>query len=117
MEFEDLIVEHPYYCSDSNYYSRDVACRYNKFKDFLIDWEDADLDYNHCFRFDIKQKENDLGDMLDEYFGEIFFMLQRKGIFTPCLIENIYQEDEKSIIKFLTPHWEYTKKIWEPFSK
>ena len=119
MEFKDLLEEHSYYCSGANYYSNDASHEYDSWKEFDEEWgiEDLDLDYNHVFRFDLKENEEpEVDDTLGKYYLEIFFMLQRKGIFKPVLIKNITEGDFENIVKFLKPHWDYTKNMWEPLT-
>lgn len=108
---KDLSVNHPYYCSDSNFYSNKAGASYLNWEDFLREWgEDLDLDFNHVFRFDVIEKEKK-----GTYRMEVFFILQRKGIFYPVSIDDIKEEEAKSIIEFLRPHFEKTKELWKPF--
>jgi len=116
MKFKDLLAKHPYYCSDSNYYSNEASLSYKNWEDFISDWHDADVEYNHVFRFDIKENEDDNKVGLGTYYGEIFVMQQRKGIFKPISIENIKPENFESIKEFLSRHFEEVKKLWQPFS-
>lgn len=46
-----LLVEHPYYCNDNNYFSNEPRQEYSTFSDFYEDWHDVDTDYNLIFRF------------------------------------------------------------------
>lgn len=116
MEFKDLLVKHPYYCSDSNYYSNDASEKYENWEEFISDWDDADVEYNHVFRFDIKENEDYNGIGEGTYYCEIFVILQRKGIFKPIFIAEIKPENFISIKNFLAKHFEEVKKIWQPFS-
>ena len=114
MNLKDLAADHPYYSSDSNYYRSDCNYICANFKDFLIEWEDADLDLNHLFRFDIKLHDDE--DESKGYYGKFFFILQRKGVYTPCHVEKIEEDDVDSLKGFLEKHWEHTKLMWEPIS-
>lgn len=111
IKFEDLLTKHSYYCSESNYYSNDASVKYKTWDNFLGEFSDSDMDYNLCFRFDIHENDNN-----DGYYGEIFMMQQRKGKFVPIMIETITEADTNSIIKWLSPRWNYLKKLWKPFS-
>ena len=42
--------EHPYYCSDGNYYSNEPNQRYETMTEFLDDFEDADINMNLVFK-------------------------------------------------------------------
>lgn len=98
------MVEHPYYCSDSNYYHANELERYtswNEFKDGYLD-----LDLNLLFRFDWKQRDDGINTL------ELFFVLQRKGIFRP--VEVIVQKsDEDDIKTWLTHRWGHMSALWE----
>ena len=114
MKFSDLTVEHPYYCSEANYYSREAKMTYKNWEDFIDDWGSADVEYNHIFRFDVKQYEE--GENQGLYYAEIFVMLQRKGLFKPISIKKVSENDKDSMIELLLKHWEEVKKMWKPFS-
>lgn len=114
--------EHSYYCSESNYY----VDGYNNFgryecadwHDFKVDWLDGeslnlDDDYNHLFRFDILEDEDNPGN----FRLLLFFILQRKGIFRPVVIHRITQEDMPEIEEFLSQRWQYMKSQWCEFSE
>lgn len=107
-----LLVKHPYYCSESNYYSHEPQERFETFSDFYDDYHDADIDMNLIFRFDISQ-DDDTG----EYSADIFMIQQRKGIFKPIAIDRIEEKDEELMTQLLTKHWERLKEMWNPISK
>lgn len=120
MNLKDLSAKHPYYCSDHNYYSNDARNEYNSWEDFFAEWGDSDVEYNHVFRFDLRSTKGEREEFIAEYgdhYLEVFFMLQRKGLFRPVVIKNIKEEDTEAITKFLEKHWKETQKIWKPFSK
>lgn len=109
-----LDVDHPYYCSESNYYSNEAAQYFETLTDFLDEFEDADEDMNLCFRWDIKFKNYE--DSSEGYRGQVCLMLQRKGLFKPCNIETIDEEALPRFEKYLQKHWELLQKIWNPIS-
>lgn len=129
---KELAVDHPYYCSDSNYYSRDPSGKWQTFNDFYEEYKDADIDYNLIFRWDIKlydkiepkkstdtvtiiYTEQELADMAkDRYYCEVFMIHQRKGIFAPHHIESITEDDVPKFIEIMTAHFERLKEMWEP---
>jgi hypothetical protein len=112
---KDLAVNHSYYCNLANYYSNSALLTYDNFEQFLEEWGDADMDYNLCFRWDVKESENDNGEMLGTYKMEVFIMGQRKGKFTPIFIEQVLESDVPAIVKYLTPYAQYLKDLWKPF--
>jgi hypothetical protein len=122
MKFEDLMVDHPYYCSDNNYYSRDAAQSHEKWSDFYDEYKDADEDMNLIFRFDVKKWEEDSDEHSERPFKagdlyvEIFMMQQRKGIFRPHMIYNIKESDFEEIKEILQRHYNRLQEMWRPFS-
>lgn len=109
--------QHPYYCSDSNYYSNEPRERYKNMTDFLNCFEAADIDMNLCFRWDVwKEIDEETGNPTGKYSAEVFLMLQRKGIFKPCFIRSFKQEEVERFVAYAKKHHETLKKIWAPFN-
>ena len=114
---EQLSARHPYYCSSSNYYSNEPKQYYETITDFLDDFEDADIDMNLCFRWDVrKEVDEETGGPTGLYSAEVFLMLQRKGIFKPCMIGSFKQEEVERFVKYLEKHHEVLKQMWAPFN-
>lgn len=113
---------HNYYCNDANYYSNDALAEFETWEEFKDSWLDAGLtidhDYNHCFRFDIKNMFNhDTDEEFEDRFSlHLYMMLQRKGIFIPIEIKEIKQEDMKEIEKYLADCWSYMRGQWAEFN-
>lgn len=115
---------HSYYCSESNYYvdgysnyGRSEYDTWNEFKeDWLVSNNTLDDDYNHMFRFDINELEDQDEQPNGKFELWLFFILQRKGIFRPVWIREIAEEDMKEIEVFLKERWNYLKKQWEEVS-
>ena len=112
---------HSYYCSESNFYvggdNNWGKFDFEVWKDFYSNWcgnvGRMDDDYNHVFRFDIKNTvdlNND--DIPGKYSLHLYFVHQRKGIYRPVYIKVITQEDMPEIEKFLRDRWEYMKNQW-----
>lgn len=114
---EQLAIEHPYYCSGSNFYSNEPQQRYATMTDFLDDFEDADIDMNLCFRWDVwKEVDEETEEPTGLYSAEVFLMLQRKGIFKPCTIRSFKQEEVERFVDYLEKHHEVLKQMWAPFN-
>jgi len=113
---KQLSVDHPYCCSDTNYYSNDASMRYDGFPEFLQEWKDSDLDYNLCFRWDIKEKTDSDDNLTGKYEMEIFMILQRKGIFMPIKINRVFEEDLKDILEWLNIRKDYLISLWNPIT-
>lgn len=105
-------IEHPYYCSDSNYYSNEPRQRFTTMTEFLDAFEDADIDMNLCFRWDIHGPDED--SKRDHYTAEVFLILQRKGIFKPCAIANIAEHEVERFETYLRGHAETLMSMWRP---
>lgn len=114
---------HHYYSSESNYYVGNAngdnqgRCDYETWEEFKEEWLDdgksIDDDYNHCFRFDILEKRDDMTDEpIGGYSLWLFFILQRKGIYRPVHIETITEDNMSEIEAFLKDRWEYLKDQW-----
>lgn len=114
---ERLAVEHPYYCSESNYYSNEGSMEFALMSDFLDEFESCDVDMNLCFRWDIKKKTECYGDDAGEgYCAEVFLMLQRKGIFRPCSINSVSEEEAVRFEQYAIRHYKTLQSMWRPLS-
>lgn len=110
---EQLAVKHDYYCSDSNYFSRETQSTYKTFNDFYKEWFEADVDMNLCFRWDIGRE----GEEKDEnklYYMQIFLIQQRKGKFYPIWIDEVVDSDVQHILEYLKKHQKTLRQIWKP---
>lgn len=115
-ELEKLaMAKHPYYCSSTNYNAGGGGgMKFDTMEDFLDEFEDAEIDYNMVFRWDVKKQIDDEDNELDGYCAEVFIMLQRKGIFLPCMITNIREDDVPRFKTYLGKHFEQIKELWRP---
>ena len=110
LNIEEMAIEHPYYCSDNNFYSNEPRQKYKSMSDFLDDFEHMDIDLNLMFRWDIHKTED------KTYFAEVFLMLQRKGIFKPMHISSVSEEEIPRFKKYARLHWERLNEMWNPIS-
>lgn len=115
-KLEKLAVDHPYYCSDSNFYSNEPRMRYETLEEFLEEWEDADIDMNLIFRWDVhvRDEDNENFDDYGPYYAEVFIIHQRKGIFRPIWIDSVREEDYEIFTALLSKHYARLKEVWEP---
>lgn len=121
--------EHSYYCNESNHYVGNQhgenfgRCEYDTWADFQEEWLDSDgvsidMDYNLCFRYDIKQRRNlDTDEPIAEFELWLFFMLQRKGIYRPVWIKHIEEKDMPGIKGFLEKQWNYIQYQWNELAE
>jgi hypothetical protein len=116
--------EHPYYCNLGNYFCGDAEqprLEYKSFEEFLSEWnnKETDFDYNLLFRWDWREENPETGKSSytgDDYYRngtlELFWILQRKGIYLFCLVD-VCRADEPAVRAYLEPRWEYMKSLWE----
>ena len=117
-KLQELAVYHPYYCSDSNFYSNKPAQRFETMTEFLDEFESCDIDMNLVFRWDIRPRgESDEAIKAGRYYAEVFLMLQRKGIFMPVYISHVNEAEAERFIEYAKGHWEVIKALWEPISE
>lgn len=135
-------IDHPYYCSEGNYYRSDHHNRFESWADFaqparflsrepftegnvLYDWDD---DLNMLFRWDWKKADPEdyylkPGDPDDESdaFAEaqktdlllLFFMHQRKAKNSSAEVR-VTDADEPAVRQWLEGKAQYMRKLWEP---
>lgn len=116
-EIEKMAVKHDYYCSESNYYSREPSQKFETMTEFLDCMEDADIDMNLVFRWDIKNRsDDDEGIKVGRYYAEVFIIMQRKGIFKPCFISHVNEAEIPRFKAYLEKHWQTMLQIWTPVS-
>lgn len=116
---------HSYYCSNSNYYvgghenfGRSDYETWNEFKEEWLSSDGSiDDDYNHLFRFDIEEDEDENEIPNGKYSLSLYFILQRKGIFRPVFISSITEKDMPEIKDFLSKRWDYLKRQWIELSE
>ena len=108
-----MLADHPYYCSDSNYYSNEAGASWETMTDFLAEFEGADIDMNLVFRWDIRQRDE---DNPGRYYAEVFMMHQRKGIFSPHHIKHINEGEAVRFRAYLEKHWNVMRALWEPLT-
>ena len=112
---KELSIEHPYYCSESNYYSNEAGATWETMTEFLDEFETADIDMNLVFRWDISPR-GESGEEADRYQAEVFMMHQRKGIFSPHQIKHINEKECERFALYIAAHWQKLREIWEPIS-
>lgn len=108
-----MAVPHPYYCSESNYYSNHAACAWETMTAFLAVFDNFDIDMNFVFRWDIRQYD---ADNSRKYYAEVFMVHQRKGIFSPHFIKYVNEDEATRFRAYLEKHWERMQELWAPLS-
>lgn len=116
MKLKHLAVNHPYYCSESNFYSNEPALKFPDIPAFLQEFggDDCDIDMNLCFRWDVTPNTNDDNKEDGSYHAQVFLIHQRKGIFRPIYIESITEADVDAFVAYLKPHKERLLQNWKP---
>ncbi len=107
--------KHPYYTSESNFYSNDCIHYHDSWEDFIDEWGDSDEDYNCLFRWDWKERDPVDYDSVDEIpegdLLQLTFILQRKGIYLVNFV-NVTKDDEDAVRAYLETKWDYMQRIW-----
>lgn len=118
MDMKQMSTDHPYHTSELNFYTNEWPAKWKTANDFLDEFEDADMDYNLVFRWDINlYYDNELDkEIPGKYSAQITMVLQRKGIYAPNVIEVIVEEELPRLIAYLRKHWEYMIEMWNPIS-
>lgn len=105
--------EHPYYCTEGNFYQNGCHDEYYSWAAFMADWGDVDFDYNLPWRWDWQSPTEEFPDQ--EHRLDVFWMLQRKAICRSTSVK-VSPEDEPAVREWLAERWEGIKSIWAPFS-
>lgn len=114
--------DHPYYCSESNYYVNGLAdppwdhVEVESWEAF--DWKDSDPDMNLLFRWDWKVPDPDDYGEDDDVPGEqllLFWMLQRKGRFMAMSMP-VSRDEEPEIRAWLEERAKTLIALWQPIS-
>ncbi len=114
---KDMAVDHPYYCSESNYYSNEASQKYETMTEYLDDWEECDIDMNLIFRWDIKLRgEGEEAAKAGRYYAEVFYILQRKGIFKPIYIAHVNEVEVDRFKILANKHWAAMQELWAPIA-
>jgi len=128
-------VDHPYYCSEGNFYKNGCHTQFGSWEEFAVPggWKDADMignflyeyddDLNFLFRWDWKRADPDdykyelEADPAFELPGDsllLFYMSQRKGLNMSAEVA-VTEADEPAVRAWLTKKAEYMRTMWEPF--
>lgn len=109
---------HPYYCSDTNFRTRDNTERWETWQDFHQTWGQSDPDMNLVFRWDWTKPDPDDYEPGEELPGDklyVFVMLQRKGDFWAHIID-VTDDDEPAVREWLTERAKTITAIWAPIT-
>ncbi|MCL7377424.1 hypothetical protein [Streptomyces sp. 35G-GA-8] len=114
-------IDHPYYCTEGNFYARPsdgLHTEYPSWAAFYEDWADTDPDLNLVFRWDWKRPNPDDyedGEELPPETLAVYWVLQRKAILrsTECVID---RADEPAVRTWLTDRARTIAAIWAPIS-
>ena len=117
MKLKDLAVKHDYYSSESNYTDKDAGEMYETMTAYLDNYENADVDMNLCFRWDVHEHTDDNDKGKGTYYAEVFMMHQRKGIYAPHHIRSITEDEVDRFVKYLELHSKTILNLWNPIIK
>jgi hypothetical protein len=111
-------VDHPYYCTEGNYFKNGQHLTYASWTEFHAEWGHLDDNLNVVFRWDWKTPDptdydEDEGEEVPPVTLNLYWVLQRKAILrsTECPVT---EADEPAIREWLTRKANYVRAIWEP---
>lgn len=118
-------INHPYHCSDTNYYVNGYErpahgqTRHDSWAAYIAEFglEHTDMDYNLVFRWDWKpvaESEDEWSEYEDSDTLHLYHMQQRRGNFQVHIVR-VNRDDEPEVRKYLSTYAEHMRKIWEPF--
>jgi len=115
---KNLSIDHPYYASDSNFYSNEASTRWETMTEFLDEFECCDIDMNLIYRWDFHNRSDDEdGSKVGRYYAEIFIIKQRKGIYAPQHINHVNEKEAERFVKFAAKHWQRLQEMWKPINE
>ena len=111
--------EHPYYCTDQNYYlnQHQMKAHIEVFDDIPSMVEELgrlDRDWNLLFRWDWKVPAPDDTER-EEMYGEtvdLYFFAQRKGFHFIWRVDRANRDDEPLLYFALRERWEHLTMVW-----
>lgn len=117
---------HAYYCTEGQFFSTQERYRtiweFKSWADFATEMGKSDMDLNLLFRWDWSEEDDETGEQSykgDDHYRNgrlsLFFMRQRKGYHSTCIVE-VCRADEPQVIAFLRPRLNYLKALWEPLT-
>ena len=113
--------DHPYYCSEGNYFARDCHSHHETWESFIEEEGESDMDYNLVYRWDWNRAQDD-----DEKPREtpadaredrlvLFYMGQRKAAARSVSV-SVCRNDEPAVRAWLAVRWEHLRRLWTPFT-
>lgn len=116
--------EHPYYCSDSNYYAPggdrphgEPAHDHVEVESWsAFQWKDSDPDLNLLFRWDWSAPADYEGEDLPRETLVLFWMLQRKGRFMVTSMP-IRRDEEPEVRAWIAERWKTIQALWAPVAE
>jgi len=99
-------ISHPYYCSEGNFFRKEMHEHYKTWQSYYDEWKSYDIDMNLIWRWDWSE-DNTL---------TLFYIMQRKG-FNRSVSIDVQPEDEILVREWLQKHYDRLMDIWTPFSQ
>lgn len=97
-----LAVNHPYYAGAEE--------TWDNMTDFLDEYEKADLDYNLCIRWDVRESS------VGKHGGTVVIFHQRKDYTIGHEIKTITEKEMVRFRSYIEKHWNHLNLMWEPIS-
>lgn len=108
-------MDHPYYCSEGNYFNSDCHTEWDSWQSFFREYGDTDPDLNLIFRWDWRDGEYETpkADHKGMEYLYIYVVGQRKARLESNRIA-VRREEEPEIRAWLEKRLETIKAIWQP---
>lgn len=126
-------IDHPYYSSESNFFTNDYHTDYETWAEFIQAEGNNDFDLNLLFRWDWDASYAHIGEDADTpdtlatrrafadrhgdderaFTLKLFYVLQRKGIYRAVEVA-VCKADEPAVREFLLGYAAHLRLVWEP---
>jgi len=118
LKLEDLAANHSYFCSLQNAFNSQIALSYEKWESFFEEWGTHDLDLALLFRWDIKERTDEVEELkYGKYYMELFLLKQNKGVFLPIYIRSVKEDNVNEISDYLDSRFIHIQELWKPIGK
>ena len=102
--------EHPYYCTNGNFYQTGHHTQYPTWGDFIEVAGDWDLDMDLLFRWDWHKPDRGVMGTLS-----LYFVRQRKG-FNYSVSVQVHPDEEPEVRAYLQVRLEHLLTMWAPLT-
>lgn len=118
LTLEDIAVDHSYFCSMQNAFNSQIGLTFENWESFFKEWGEYDLDLALLFRWDIKERSDEVDQLkFGKFYMELFLLKQKRGVFVPIYIRSVVEENVDEITTYLNTRYIHIHQLWQPISK